>query len=107
GVGVRPTGTDGIFVNGATSVTIGGTAGNAANVIAGNAQNGIRLANLAASASAPLQVIGNFIGTDWTTSTRLANGQNGILLESSTGVQVLDNVISGNGGDGVQLDKSS
>src|SRR5262249_44530389 len=59
----RPNGTDGIFVNGATSVTIGGGEDDS-NVISGNAQNGIRLASVAAPPSAPLRIMSNYIGTE-------------------------------------------
>jgi hypothetical protein len=102
-----PNGADGIFVNGASGVTIGGTDAGVGNVISGNAHNGIRLTNVTATPSAPLLIAGNFIGTNTGTTARLANGQNGILLESSTGVQIASNVISGNGANGVLLNNKS
>jgi Right handed beta helix region len=103
----RPNGANGIFVNGATGVTIGGADAGDANVIAGNARNGIRLASVAATPSAPLLIAGNFIGTNAGARAKLPNRQNGILLESSSGVQVEANVISANGADGVQLTVNS
>jgi parallel beta-helix repeat protein len=101
-----PNGT-GIFVNGATSVTIGGDFFRADNIISGNTQDGIRLANVAADPSAPLRIAGNFIGTNREESAKVPNGQNGILLESSSGVKIFGNTIAGNGANGVLLDKGS
>lgn len=50
----------------------------------------------------------NFIGTDPTGTLDKGNGNGGILLLASFGVQnveIVDNLISGNGGPGVELDQ--
>ena len=83
------------------------------NVISGHAQNGIALLGANASNNT---IAGNFIGTDVTGAVRLGNTQNGILVEGSgnrigtDGDGVADlaerNVISGNTGDGVQLNNA-
>jgi parallel beta-helix repeat protein len=86
-----------------TVVTIGGTALNTANTIAGNASDGVNVANGQAT------VLGNFIGTNSSSSTQLANGGDGIQVADGADTTVGDgtaqgrNVISGNAGRGLHL----
>ncbi len=96
-IGTDPTGTSfagfgnavqGIDVyNGAAGNTIGGTAPGAGNLVAGNGQNGIRVADVGTSAN---NVWGNLVGTN-SGGTPLSNAQNGILI----GVGASGNFIGG------------
>jgi CSLREA domain-containing protein len=85
---------------------IGGTAGAATrNVIAGNAGNGVEIANAAATLTS---IQGNYIGTNPAGSARVANGSNGIR---SSADQTLvggptagaGNLISGNTASGIHI----
>jgi hypothetical protein len=81
----------GIFLVNADGFLIGGslaTSAREANVISGNTGPGIRLAGSGNTIS------GNYIGTDATGYTALANSQNGILLET---VLVGSNTITSSG----------
>ena len=91
---------------------IGGTAPGAGNLISGNRSFGIDMA----SAIAGNRVEGNCIGTDASGSAALGNGSDGLLVKDtfdippgSIGVTIggsapgAGNVISGNGGWGVNL----
>jgi hypothetical protein len=99
--------TAGIWVSGATGVTIGGPAGGAnsgdRNVISGNAHEGILL-----ESASGVAVLNNSIGLAANGSVALGNGSHGVLLSDTSNVKVgPGNVISGNGGDGVQLNNNS
>jgi len=91
----------GIFV-GAPGATIGGTSSSAANIISGNASDGVYT-----DASATL-VEGNLIGTNATGTAAVANGVDGIVV-FAPGVTIGGtspgdaNIISGNAGDGVYM----
>jgi hypothetical protein len=88
------------------SITMGGTAAGAGNVISGNARDGIEIrgdANIA---------LGNRIGTDITGTRPLGNGGNGVTIIGSSStfgntiggsVSGAGNTISANGGDGIML----
>jgi titin len=95
--------TNGVLVNGVPGNTIGGAVPGAGNTVSGNHENGILLA---AGASGN-QVQGNYVGVDATGLYRLANAQSGVDLDASAGNLVggpgAGNVISGNGGSGIQL----
>jgi len=92
----------GIQITG-TGETVGGSLGVAGNVISGNTEDGILVAN-----SGSVTIVGNIIGLD-TGSNLASNGGNGVNIQGSYGVQVGDadaslrNVISGNGGAGVMI----
>ena len=104
-LGIDPIGTpggnagDGIAVSGSANDLIGG--GNPAdrNVIAANSGAGISITN-----SSSITVQGNFLGTNPANFLALPNGQAGVAISgASAGESVLDNVISGNRGFGVDL----
>jgi hypothetical protein len=83
-----------------TNVMIGGFAPAARNVISGNIGNGINVSNsFSGFGVTDITIRGNYIGTDLTGTLPLSNGQ-GIRINTG-GNDVLDNVISGNAGDGV------
>jgi hypothetical protein len=90
----------------ASTSTIGGTAAGAGNVISGNGKDGIRIDN----GCTGLVMQGNFIGTNAAGTSALGNG-------GVAGIQVMGpnntiggtaagagNVLSGNTGDGVEID---
>ena len=125
-----PNGAEGVQVNdGASGNTIGGP-GPDRNVISGNADNGVLLADAATTGNV---VTGNFIGTNATASLAIGNASNGVdvqngasgntiggtaagtknviafnggrgvFVESGTGDAILGNTISYNGGLGIDL----
>jgi hypothetical protein len=111
-IGTDKTGTSakpnqhGIVVSSGTW-TIGGTTAKLANVISGNTARGIDLHGCVCL------IQGNLIGTDVTGKHALANGTAGIASDndySSTiggSVSGAGNVISGNGGSGLEMSQSS
>ena len=104
---------NGVFVNGISNNTIGGTTPAKANVIAGNFENGIRMCTgvvgCSSGAATGNVVIGNFIGTNRAGSKDLGNTLEGVLIENAPGNIVggtaaeQRNVISGNNSDGVEI----
>ena len=105
GTGALPNGYAGVEDDGASN-TFGGTSAGARNVISGNTSVGLYLN------SADDLVEGNFIGTDVTGTRPLPNEGSGLSIYA--GVQDTiggtaagaRNVISGNGGDGLDLSGS-
>jgi titin len=89
---------------------IGGDTPASRNLISGNAQRGVDLAN--ANVTATL-VKGNFIGTDATGTNALPNGFEGVAIFDGTGniigtpAPYVSNLISGNGGGGVGINGSN
>jgi hypothetical protein len=101
---------DGVIVSdGATNTLIGGTAAGAGNVLSGNHRYGLLL-NLNSSGAT---VQGNFIGTDVTGAAALGNGMDGVYVGGSSNNLIggtttfAANVISANGGDGVDVNGAS
>ena len=83
-----------------TNVAIGGAAAGAGNVISGNSFFGISVSNsFSGFQVTDIVVRNNFMGTDLTGTLPLPNGA-GIRVNTG-GNDVIDNVISGNTGDGV------
>ena len=98
---------DGVFIGtGAFGNTIGGTAANAGNVLSGNSRSGVIMAG-----AGPNNLIqGNLIGTDPTGATAVGNGSFGVVINSGSSGNTVGgtaanagNVISGNGGPGIQV----
>jgi IPT/TIG domain/S-layer homology domain len=84
-----------------TDVEIGGAAAGARNVISGNAFIGINVSNAFAGFQVTDVVIrNNLLGTDLTGTQALPNGTMAIRINTG-GNDVIDNVVSGNTGDGV------
>jgi titin len=86
--------------------TIGGLVSGEGNVISGNKQNGIFIFGMATSNNV---VEGNFIGTDATGETALANGFSGLAISNAQDNTIggtasgAGNVISGNANSGISL----
>jgi hypothetical protein len=98
----------GISVNNAASLTIGGTAYNLRNVVAGNGQVGIAVDN-----SPGVIFKGNFIGLSRNGTTAMGNLQHGVLIERSNGALIGGptaperNVVSCNSQRGFEINQSS
>jgi CSLREA domain-containing protein len=96
----------GVFVNGSSSNTIGGTMSGAGNLISGNGVAGVAIANGNASGNL---VQGNLIGTNAAGNAPIAN-LDGVFIggvsNNTVGGAVAGarNVISGNSDEGVELD---
>ncbi len=101
-LGVAPNGTsampneDGVRISGSSSNIIGGATASARNMIAGNSQYGVNVANGIAN-----RIEGNFIGTDAAGNAALGNGR-GIFVASNSN-QIIANVVSGNAVSGVEI----
>ncbi|MBU0677661.1 MAG: right-handed parallel beta-helix repeat-containing protein [Verrucomicrobia bacterium] len=101
---------DGVLIDNVSSCSIGGTDASLRNVISGNGQHGVQIANSNACESV---VEGNFIGTDIAGSNRLPNAQYGIAVWRGSSnhiggvLQSAGNVISGNSQGGVYLSQAT
>ncbi|MBX3292159.1 MAG: VCBS repeat-containing protein [Acidobacteria bacterium] len=103
-------GRNGIFVDtSAVGTQIGGTEPNSENIVAFNAANGIQMSG----GTTPFASRGTTDGIPQTVilkSRILSNGENGILIDTSTGVKIGDagagNEIAGNQQDGIGLSNS-
>ena len=97
---------DGLSIDDASGVTIGGTSQNAHNVISGNAQAGVSISGTAATG---VVILGNRIGTDETGTSALGNGTFGVFVSGSSGITIggtasgEDNIISANPTAGIGL----
>lgn len=88
---------NGIGLTGAGTFTIGGSTAAERNVISGNTTVGVVLT----AGTSTLE--GNYIGAGSDGATDLGNGGNGVTGSGVAGLSLTNNVISGNGGLGVQL----
>ncbi len=103
-IGVKPDGTadgnsNGIELQYTQTAVIGGATAAKRNIISGNKFIGIFF-NTGASGST---IQNNFIGTNPAGTAAMSNETIGIDTEGGSGTKILDNVISGNWGDGIQL----
>jgi hypothetical protein len=108
-VGIQANGTAAL-ANGKDGVDlVGSAAGNVVgpgNVLSGNAKEGIFVSGTGVTGNT---IQGNRIGTTADGSAAVANGNRGILLNSSTADNIIGpgNVISGNGSDGITINGSA
>ncbi|HUA37569.1 MAG TPA: M12 family metallopeptidase [Candidatus Sulfopaludibacter sp.] len=93
--------------NGPVATVIGGTSAGARNVISGNYYDGV---NLSYANVSGVVIQGNYIGTDFTGSNAVPNGQAGVDVFSGANGMIIGgsnaaarNIISGNGYTGVIL----
>ena len=75
-----PTTGDGVEINGAFDNTIGGTADGPINVISGNTGDGVEITRLRGATGNV--VAGDYIGTDMTGTVAIANGNDGVEIDS-------------------------
>jgi hypothetical protein len=99
----------GVIINGANT-TLGGASTQDDNVIAGNGAEGVWIQ----AGALGTQVLGNQVGvigpSDYGVYWSIGNGTEGVLVQSSSdliGAAGAGNIISGNAGDGVQLDQGA
>jgi titin len=102
---------DGVYLQlGAAGATIGGTTGDATtrNVISNNGKNGVEIG------SGTNLVANNYIGTDSSGTKALGNSNDGVLIDAGGNTNTIGgtvaavlNVISGNLGNGVELQGTS
>ena len=71
-----------------------------ANVISGNASHGV---SISGSGATDNYVAANFIGTDLDGDADLGNAGSGVHISGSSGITLLENVISGNDSYGVRI----
>ena len=104
----------GIDMFGVKSSTIGGTDAGTGNVVSGNTDFGVRAYLIPQGVGGPNEpniIQGNLIGTNPAGDASIPNGGDGISLSDLTFACTIGgttpaarNVISGNGGDGIQVD---
>jgi hypothetical protein len=94
-----------LFTNGASGNTIGGVSPAARNVISGNDQRGIYTGESGDASPRAFNnlIIGNYIGTTASGNAPLGNSLEGVLIQNGGTNTVQNNVISGNGTDGVSI----
>ena len=85
----------------AADVTVGGTEPGAGNLVSGHSGDGIHFGGNDG------HVEGNRIGTDSSGTVLLPNTANGLSIAGASGVHVIGNIISGNGGGGINLTGSN
>jgi len=98
----------GIFINQSDSVTVGGSAAGAGNVISGNHDSGIFISGTSATSTSQSNLVdGNHIGVDASGSKAIPNAVAGIVLSNSDSNTIggmspgAGNVVSGNQLDGI------
>ncbi len=97
GTAAVPNSFEGILVE-SSNATIGGTASGAANVISGNAGDGIGIG------ATDCLVAGNEIGTNAGGTAAVANSRDGIFVFATGATIGPANVISGNANDGIDIE---
>ncbi|MGH9838271.1 MAG: hypothetical protein ACREEM_05760 [Blastocatellia bacterium] len=82
GTAALPNAFDGVFVNGGSNSTIGGTETTTRNIISGNKGHGIRILRIPGGASgAGNRVLGNYIGVKANGSDPLGNSGDGVRID--------------------------
>ena len=110
GVTALGNGQDGVTIESSTNTTIGGTNASARNIISANTVYGLRIFG---STSTGNLVQGNYIGLDVTGTLDRGNTSDGVLIELGANSNTIGgstaarrNVISGNNGDGIEINDS-
>ncbi len=102
----------GVYITGGTDNQVGGVSPDQKNIISGNRNDGIGIEGIATGDNS---VLGNFVGSDFSGTADLGNGNEGIHIRSSAGNVVgatagtnpagpcsgACNLVSGNAGDGI------
>ncbi len=101
---LRANGYSGVVISNASATTIGGPNSAVRNAISGNGRDGI---SVSGSATAGTIIQNNFIGPRRAVTGTYPNHLHGIrIFTDSDAVQVLENVIGGNWGNGISITKS-
>ena len=114
-IGITPDGTvalpngDGIVINDSPDTEIGGPGAGDGNVISGNTGRGVVVAESSVTGMSENTLVqGNLIGTGSGGLTDLGNGTTGVYPTGDVRrTSLIDNLISGNGGDGALLDSDA
>ena len=81
---------------------IGGSMASEGNVIAGNLGDGVEVSH--STETKNNHIVGNYIGVNATGTSTIPNQHNGITLEDTVdGTEISDNLIAGNGANGIRL----
>lgn len=72
------------------------------NVISGNDEDGIHVND-----GSGTQILDNFIGTNGAGSAGVGNGNYGIAMQGSGSATLTENIVSGNGAHGIQIESNS
>ena len=111
GTAALANGNDGVNFVGTSFDTVGGTTSRAGNLISGNAYDGVEINGSGATGNL---VAGNFIGTDTAGTAALANGNDGVEIDTSASANTIGgttagarNVISGNAYAGVEINAAN
>ena len=99
----RGNGGHGVQIDGAPGNTVGGVEPAARNVISGNLQNGVSISGAAATGNL---VASNFIGTNGSGMSAIANSFNGVVIATrpaTPSAARAGNVISGNSQNGIAM----
>jgi parallel beta-helix repeat protein len=94
---------NGIAAQTVTGITIGGTAAGAGNLIVDNDEDGIQLEGTVCAPSIGDLIEDNLIGVQTSSGTPApgsGNGEDGVYVEYSSGVELFGNTIDENGGAG-------
>ena len=85
--GVTDVGNDqnGIGLYDADDTIVGGTSAGARNVISGNTQNGIHIIQVSLLGVSNNQILGNYIGSDYTGTIGVGNDQSGVDVNAGNG----------------------
>jgi Ca2+-binding RTX toxin-like protein len=94
-----------LVIGGSNDPTPGGACDGDCNVISGNGSDGIEItATTSSTAIAGPVIRGNFIGSDAAGTVDLGNTAAGMRINGNiSGAVLRDNVVAGNGGDGITL----
>ena len=108
GTAALPNSRSGIFLSSpGDNHQIGGAAAADANLISGNANDGIKMIGANTDSSINNTIEGNLIGTNAAGTTAIPNLFSGVVLDSNVkDSTVTDNVISGNSRSGLELIRS-
>jgi hypothetical protein len=94
------------LIQGAASNRVGGSGAGARNVVSGNTDYGITIADTNSSGN---RILGNYLGVDLSGTIGMGNGGNGLTVSRAPGTIIggggagEGNLISANGGDGIAL----
>ena len=100
GATAAPNGDDGVFVATSSNDRIGGPNPADGNLISGNKANGVHILFGGMAANTLLQ--NNKIGTNLAGTVAVKNNNSGInIFATAPNTQILGNLLSGNGGDGI------
>lgn len=99
---------NGISIRNSQNSVVGGTFAGIGNVVSGNLKNGVLISGVNSISN---QIQRNALGTDLFNTTGLGNNENGVRVTNGAHYNVIGgdipdngNTISGNGGNGIQID---